>query len=144
MIKISNRGNVFGVIKHAENTQEYLEEAIKSGFNVKVDLWVINNQMCSGESYPSYRINFNEILTPGKVLFEIKNNAAFSFIVNHQLHGFIKNENGITFTSKGIPLSYGPNIADNTVAFFPENEPHDKIKKMNLIGICGDFIGNYL
>jgi hypothetical protein len=143
MIKIANKGNLFGVIESVENTQEYLEEAIKAGFLVKVDLWVINGKMCSGENYPSYKISFNDILNPSKILFQTRNSAAFSYIIENGFHGFTDGSK-FSFTSKGIPISHGSSATDKTIVFFPENEPYEKIKNMDILGVCGDFVGAYV
>jgi len=141
MIRIANRGNAMGVMPDFENTQGYLEDAIKANLLVKIDLWIINGAMCSGERYPSYNISFNDILTPEKILFEAKNNAAISWCVDNGYHCFSNNGNNPTFTNKGVLISYGGNILDNSLLFFPEDEPIEKIKKMNIIGVCGNFVG---
>jgi len=45
---ISNKGNVYGVISEYENTPEYIEKALSSGFDVKIDLTMIDNNYTLG------------------------------------------------------------------------------------------------
>ena len=39
MILISHRGNIDGVNKLKENKINYINEAIKNGFDVEIDVW---------------------------------------------------------------------------------------------------------
>ena len=40
---ISHRGNLEGRIPEDENNPDYIHEAIESGFDVEIDLWLYEN-----------------------------------------------------------------------------------------------------
>jgi hypothetical protein len=44
MILISHRGNINGRIEGLENTPNYIQDAIKLGYDVEIDLWIIKNK----------------------------------------------------------------------------------------------------
>ena len=44
MILISHRGNIDGRIPEKENHPNYIDAAIKAGYDVEVDLWEIDGE----------------------------------------------------------------------------------------------------
>ena len=57
MVLISHRGNLTGSNPERENSQTYIQEALNKGFNVEVDVWVVNNQIYLGHDAPQYLID---------------------------------------------------------------------------------------
>jgi hypothetical protein len=55
LIKIAHRGNVNGP-SDRENEPSYLLEAIAQGYDVEVDLWVIDDVLWLGHDQPQYQI----------------------------------------------------------------------------------------
>jgi hypothetical protein len=44
MIYISHRGNINGKNIERENSPEYILETLNKGYDVEVDIWIINNK----------------------------------------------------------------------------------------------------
>ena len=61
MILISHRGNINGPNKDKENSLSYIQEAINLGYDVEIDLWVINGELFLGHDSPQYIVNFEWI-----------------------------------------------------------------------------------
>ena len=54
---ISHRGNLQGPNPERENEPAYIEEAIKAGFDVEIDVWMVNNELFLGHDEPKYKIS---------------------------------------------------------------------------------------
>ena len=54
---ISHRGNLEGRIPEDENNPDYIHEAIESGFDVEIDLWLYENGFYLGHDEPQYQID---------------------------------------------------------------------------------------
>jgi len=45
---ISHRGNINGKNLERENSFPYIQEALQLGYEVEIDIWVINNEVYLG------------------------------------------------------------------------------------------------
>ena len=52
MILISHRGNILGRKKQLENNPNYIDNALKLGYDVEVDVWSIDKQFYLGHDEP--------------------------------------------------------------------------------------------
>ena len=59
---ISHRGNINGKNTHLENSEEYIEKAIREGFDCEIDVWFINGVYWLGHDEPQYKTS-KEFLT---------------------------------------------------------------------------------
>jgi hypothetical protein len=48
MVLISHRGNIDGVNQNFENQPNYIDDAIKAGYDVEVDIWYIGGKLYLG------------------------------------------------------------------------------------------------
>jgi hypothetical protein len=76
MFFISHRGNVYGKKEEYENMPSYVENALKLGFDVEVDVWVDHSSnIFLGHDRPQYIINivflFNVFNNNFSLLFKI-------------------------------------------------------------------------
>ena len=55
MIFISHRGNLDGLNPDRENSPDYIDEAIKLGFDVEVDVRTKDGQLWLGHDEPQYK-----------------------------------------------------------------------------------------
>ena len=55
---ISNAGNLFGLTDN-DNKPEHIENTINQGFDVKVDLWLQDNQLYLGTYKPEYKLDID-------------------------------------------------------------------------------------
>ena len=56
MILISHRGNLNGKMPQNENHPDYIDEAIHAGYDVEVDVWMIDNELFLGHDEPNIKL----------------------------------------------------------------------------------------
>ena len=143
MILISHRGNTNGKHPSSENNPGYIDEAIGFGFDVEIDVWMVEGVLLLGHDEPQYGITqqwLNE--RADKLWIHCKNIEAVEwFYVLKSFNYFWHQEDTITLTSKGYIWAYpGKQPIKDSIAVMPE------IYKDNLTvckGICSDNIIKY-
>ena len=140
MIKISHRGNINGSVKELENSPDYLFKAISYGFEVEVDVWVIDGLIYFGHDLPQYSIDkdtFDKLLD--KSWFHCKNlNALNYFFKNYPNHKFFwHQEDDYTITSNGYIWTY-PNkeVCNRTILVHLNKYIGNELP----YGICSDYL----
>lgn len=141
---ISHRGNINGELKDRENNPNYIDEAIGLGFDVEIDLWLIDNDLFLGHDIHQYKIDIDWIDDRShKLWVHCKNTESISFLNNHiySFNYFWHQEDIVTLTSKGFIWAYpGKQPILNSIAVMPELY-NDDISKC--LGICSDYISKY-
>ena len=142
-ILISHRGNIDGKKPHLENKPEYIDEAISLGYNVEIDVWMIEGVLLLGHDGPQYGVTqhwLNERCT--KLWLHCKNIEAMEwFNALRSYHYFWHEEDTLTLTSKGVVWAYpGKQPIKGSIAVMPERGNDDLSK---CIGICSDYIKRY-
>lgn len=143
---ISHRGNTIGPIPNRENDPEYLMEAIDQGFNVEVDVWLIDNNFWLGHDAPQYQVEASFLLNE-KFWHHAKNIDAMhllnrmrpKFLINcfyHQTDDCVLTSGGWIWTYPGKDI-----VDEQAIAVMPEQVPEWDISKAG--GICTDFVFNY-
>ena len=145
---ISHRGNICGPNPESENTECYILNAVKAGYDVEIDLWLVNGKLYLGHDHPDtitttcFLNNLSENLW-----VHCKNIQALSFLLEHRvdLNYFFHNSDDATLTSDGWIWTY-PNsnlfLMNKSIAVLPEKT--DKAWNLSLAGgICSDYIINY-
>ena len=61
MILISHRGNLSGPNPLRENTANYIDEAIKKGFDVEIDIWENEGDFFLGHDEPQHKLSLIHI-----------------------------------------------------------------------------------
>ncbi len=144
MILISHRGNINGRFESYENEPNYIDEAIKEGFDVEIDIWFINNVLYLGHDKPQYGIPFRWIRDRlSKLWIHCKNVEAITYFkeCNYDANYFWHQEDVLTMTSTGYLWVYpGNQPIKNSIAVMPEMY-NDDISLC--IGICSDYIEIY-
>lgn len=144
---IAHRGNIYGPNPERENKPDYIDEAIKKGVDVEIDIWYINKSLYLGHDIPETPINL-DFLTErrNKLWCHAKNLDALVFLLKHNLHTFSHDIDDYILTSKGIIWAFpGKKITPDTICVMPErtqNYSENDIK--NAKGICSDYIYLYL
>lgn len=143
MILISHRGNINGRIIEAENDPLYIDDAIRLGYNVEIDIWFINGEFFLGHDEPQYKTDIGWIDDRShKLWVHCKNIEALSFLNKHNydINYFWHETDTATLTSKKYIWAYpGRQPIKNSIAVMPELN-NDDISKC--IGICSDYINN--
>jgi hypothetical protein len=107
MLLISHRGNLNGPIPEKENTQKYIQEAIKAGFDVEVDVWEKDGSLWLGHDKPIEIANSNFLRKHKKSLWlHCKNLGAAKLIAHHGFNMFLHETDPYVFTSNGFLWTY--------------------------------------
>lgn len=133
---IAHRGNINGP-SIEENKPDYILSAIKLGFDVEIDVWIIENKIFLGHDNPQYKVDLS-FLTSIKDFswFHSKNKEALEFLLKNNFHTFWHQEDDYTITSNGIIWAY-PNHSTTGIYVMPEL--NNTIINKNCIGICTDY-----
>jgi hypothetical protein len=142
VIKIAHRGNYKGRNAERENTVAYIEEAIAAGYNVEIDVWLIEKTLHLGHDFPGESIELSFLERP-EIWTHAKNLVGYVSLYNNpKVHVFWHNKDDFVFTSKGIKWCKTHVITYDGVMVMPEfNDYHTEvIRSGNLIplGICSD------
>ena len=98
---ISHRGNLEGRIPEDENNPDYIHEAIESGVDVEIDLWLYENGFYLGHDEPQYQIDLN-FLKNERLWVHAKSMKTAEFLYKQPLiHWFWHETDKMTLTSKG-------------------------------------------
>lgn len=138
MIKIAHRGNIRGPNQNHENDPVYIMEAIKEGFDVELDVWLIDDGIYLGHSLPEYKIGLN-YLKNDKFWCHCKNIQALNLLLNNNIRCFFHDTDDATLTSDGFIWTYpGKDLTETSICVMPErsnwNIPN------NIAGVCSDFV----
>ena len=142
MILISHRGNTNGKFVEFENSPNYIDESIREGYDVEIDVWCLNNGIFLGHDYGQYEVSFDWFeKRKSKLWIHCKNHNALEFFNKTNLHYFWHDVDDLTLTSNGILWSH-PKIKPliNSIAVMPEI---NNWEVKDLLGICSDYIGRY-
>ncbi len=147
MIYISHRGNINGRIEEAENKPEYIDDTLRIGFDVEVDVWYIDGNWWLGHDEPQYQIDFEWIdKRANKLWVHCKNKEAVEYFVENEddckdINWFWHEEDTLTLTSYGYIWAYpGKQPIKKSIAVMPEIHMDD----INVCsGICSDYIQKY-
>lgn len=146
MILISHRGNLNGPNEERENSLDYIDEAIKAGYEVEIDLWSREGKLYLGHDAPQYLVSIEWLesrLT--KLWIHCKNIEALEVLywfknMKH-LNYFWHETDTVTLTSRGHIWAYpGKQPIIDSIAVMPELRG-DVIQQC--LGICSDYIENY-
>ncbi len=141
MILIAHRGNTEGPKSEYENYPQYITEALKSGYDVEIDVWFVQNKFYLGHDGPKYEVP--QIFLENKKLWcHAKNLNALEAMASLDAHYFWHQNDDVTLTSRGIVWTYPDKpLIKNSICVLPElyNSEIDE----NAMGICSDYISRY-
>jgi hypothetical protein len=143
MILISHRGNLTGRIPNNENHPNYIDEAINAGFDVEIDVWMIDNEFYLGHDEPQYKVIWNWLSTRyEKLWIHCKNVEAIEWFNMMGLFNYFWHENDtMVLTSKNYMWVHsGKQPIVGSIAVMPEIH-NESISEC--IGVCSDYINNY-
>lgn len=141
MLKISHRGNVNGPDLEKENTIEQIFIAIGKGFDVEVDVWVIDGLIFFGHDYPKYLIDdFIIKKIKDSAWFHCKNLEALLFFANNPVPYvfFWHQKDDFTLTSNGYIWTY-PNKDITSSSIIVDLDLNYKYSNIIPYAICTDY-----
>jgi hypothetical protein len=131
---IAHRGNYSGINKELENNPEYISKAIRKGFDVEIDVRLIEGNWYLGHDEPQYKINIEDYLSQSHWL-HCKNIEALERLYNEykEANFFWHQKDMYTITSQGFLWNYpGSPTLNNSITLFPKT----KEEALNAAGIC--------
>jgi hypothetical protein len=145
---IAHRGNTIGKLTSAENQPYYIDGALRDGFDVELDLWIIDDELFLGHDNADTKIDKEFLIErKDKLWCHGKNLEALDFLVKENFNCFFHDKDDYTLTSKGIIWAYpGQKINKNSVCVMPESCDIDVYTTedfKNCYGICSDIIEVY-
>jgi hypothetical protein len=141
MLKISHRGNLKGPSSR-ENHPTYIEEAVYAGFEVEVDIRLIDNQLWLGHDEAQYLTSKTFLDRYKNSLWvHCKNLEALEYFVGlkQDYKYFWHEEDSYTLTSNGLIWTYpGKPITNKSILVINGQEPLPDPTKV--FGICSDYV----
>lgn len=141
MILIAHRGNVSGPQPEFENNPLYLDKAIKLGYDVEVDVWLVDDQLYLGHDEPQYKTDL-DYLKNEHFWCHCKNLAALRLLIDNDIHCFFHEDDEATLTSERYIWTF-PNkeLMERSICVMPERGINGDIEVC--AGICSDHVEDY-
>ncbi len=141
MYLIAHRGNTHGPKIDMENRPEYLLKAINNGFQVELDVWLIEDNLYLGHDKPQYKISIDFLLYhKNKIWCHAKNIEALEELLGYGLHTFWHQNDDYTITSRGYIWAY-PDKRMESGGIYVMPERDDTYVPLSAEGVCSDYVG---
>jgi len=139
---ISHRGNINGPLPDQENEPSYIDEAIALGFDVEVDVRVIDGKIYLGHDDPDHEVDLDWLLHRRESLWVHCKNLEAAYCLDINLRCFCSISDPFCFMSRGY-------LWLNDVEVEPKNNcivpllNADDIKRYKFMGkpcgVCTDY-----
>ena len=143
MIFISHRGLLSGPDRFLENKPSQIEKALDLGFDVELDIYVIDKNVYLGHDQPDTLISPNWLEDKKERLWiHCKNLAAIEYLYGSNFNYFWHENDLVTLTSRGYIWAYpGNQPIKNSIAVLPEIH-HEDVS--DALGVCTDYPEKYM
>ena len=142
---ISHRGNINGRSPSRENHPKYIDIAITQGYDVEVDVWLINGKYFLGHDQPTFKIDESWIAERSGVLWcHAKNLAALQSLSDpdRRIRVFWHEDDRFTLTSNNVIwTNIGEGVCGASVLVALELKDLTQIPNAEIYGICSDYVG---
>lgn len=140
---IAHRGLFAGPDSSKENHPDQIMAAIKNGYDVEVDLWLVNSEPWLGHDCPQYPVP-PEFLDKFELWIHAKNLAALRWLIDRNGCKYFWHENDqFTLTSNNLIWTYpGCELTTRSILVMPEvvdKELHNAYNS-NCYAICSDYV----
>jgi len=142
---ISHRGNTNAIIPDSENKKEYIDNAIRLGYDVEVDIWMVDNMLFLGHDEPQYEVELNWLMERKTSLWiHTKNFQALNYLIDKGVRIFYHQQEEQTIINNcNVIWSHDlDNTSDKSIIPLLSLESlrnnHQQYK--HVYGICSDFI----
>jgi len=142
MLIISHRGNLEGENINTENSPSQIEAAINFGYDVEIDLWLIDNDFMLGHDKPEHQISLDWLVLNEKFLWvHCKNFEAIDYLSKNQinLNYFFHDSDDLTLTSRNFMWIYPKKTySNNSVIVCKDDNEFKNYLKNPPLGVCTD------
>ena len=143
-IIISHLGNIDGRQPEKENTLPYIQDALKAGWHVCVDVVFRNG----GFLFPSDRGNYNAppaLLSKQRIWCRAFDPETMDALCNINAHCFLASRDFISLTSSLFLWTLPPHaLADRSIAAYPELAEPDWLTNFDPAGLCSNEPARYI
>jgi hypothetical protein len=139
---IAHRGLFDGPNKEKENHPDQINLALKAGFEVELDLWLVYNNLMLGHDEPQYKVERDFFEQEG-LWIHAKNLDALLWLTTTDYNYFWHQEDDFVITSHHYIWTYpGKPLTGNSIYVLPENVDSEfkNVKSKVCAGICSKFI----
>jgi len=140
---IAHRGNVNGISKILENTKGYIDSAIRSGYDVEVDVRTGDDgEFYMGHDEPQYEVELGWLCDRSESLWiHCKDFKTLSSLIKWDLKVFYHEKEDYTVISNGLIWAHNLNEVDhNCVIPLLSKEDIRNIPDSEVWGICSDYV----
>jgi glycerophosphoryl diester phosphodiesterase len=143
---IAHRALTTGKNQEDENKPHAIDRCIVQGFDVEIDVWLINGELFLGHDRDTIlKISIDFLLKRSQYLWvHCKNFEAFDFMYQYRasVNYFWHTADDYTLTSKGYPWIFpGKELLTNGIVVMPEYfMDYNKAHLLDVAGICSDYI----
>lgn len=139
MILISHRGNVSGPRPELENSRRYIEDALRLGFDVEVDVWLHEGKFFLGHDHPQHLISASFLKNPS-IWAHAKCISTLRSLIDNNVHCFFHEHDAATLTSQGYVWTH-PNqiLTPGSIAVMPEKGFVGDLAVCH--AMCSDYVG---
>jgi len=142
MIRIAHRGNYKGRNAERENTVSYIEEAIAAGYDVEVDVRLVDGKWYLGHDKPQEEVSLS-FLERASIWAHAKNLEGYVTLWNNKLvQTFWHDRDEFVFTSKGIKWARSGVVTHDGIMVMPDSNTElcEQIRSGALapLGVCSD------
>lgn len=143
MYWIAHRGNIYGKNIELENRPEYIEDTVKSGYDVEIDVRFIGNKFYLGHDEPQYEVDLDFLKNPKLWCHAKTLETATEFQKHPEIHYFLHDRDDVVLTSRGVLWVHpGKPYNERCIYVMPEMAHHTFIP-VGVLGICSDRVGLY-
>ena len=141
MFLISHRGNTNGKTISLENKPQQILQTMQLGYHVEIDVWYDGWTLYLGHNEPQYQTDLF-FLQNEKLWCHAKNLQALQYMLENNIQCFWHQEDNYTLTNSGYIWTYPQKpVCEKTIIVCDTLEDTIKYSKMNIAGICSDYIG---
>ena len=146
MILYSHRGNIIGKEVGLENQPDYINFALKCGFNVEIDVHYIDDKFYLGHDEPLYEVD-ESYLENSKLICHAKTPESFMMMLkNDNIHTFWNDLDLYAITSKKMfwTLDDKVRMVSNPKLILCDVALRGFLSKVHFdrfYGICSDYVG---
>jgi hypothetical protein len=142
---ISHRANLTGPNPETENNPNQIDFCISLGYDVEIDLWLIDGEYYLGHDNPVYKIPFTFLINrKEKLWIHCKNQDALFSLNSTGLNYFWHQTDDVTITSQEFIWAY-PDKQENTyrnlvILNFSDTVDFDSYANSGIYAVCVDFV----
>jgi len=143
MILIAHRGNIFGSRPECENKPHYIENAIRLGYDVEIDVWSDGTWFWLGHDQPETFIDLDFLYKyTDRLWCHAKSPETLAALLELQMHCFYHVNDQVALTSKNFIWTH-PNV--NLILYSHSicvlSGKRDRKDFGKACGICSDYVG---